>query len=739
MEIFGNLIIYQKKGSGWYFKEIIRLEIHIVEYKPMRGGSYIPLPEFITKKKSIINIQNKDNKCFLWSILRYLHPVQMNEVRLTDLRDYENDLNFKQINFPVKVKDITKFENQNSDLPGINVFSVNDNNKIYPLRINQKDCQKSIDLFLYSEDEKQHYSLIKNFSRLVRSQITKDTTRKLHICKKCLSHYTKEELLKNHISYCSKNETVAVKMPTKNTILKFQNHHKKLPIPFTIYADFECFTIPVNSCQPNPDKSFTQGYQKHEPSGYCLYLKALDGLNTNFKPIVYTKKIPDEDISKKFIKHVVKLTHKIYQDYYKKPKPYNLTTEEEKDYQSATKCHICEQKLFRDKKINKILKVRDHCHFTGEYRGTAHNECNLKCRKPLILPVIFHNLQGYDAHLFIKQLAKISGDLTSIPSTEEKYITFSKYITVDQYYSKNKGKFLPKKFEIRFIDSFKFLSTSLANLVENLQSSDFKNLNKAIKNNSSLLTRKGVYPYDYVTSINKLKETKLPSKEAFYSKLLDQEISDEDYQHAIKVSNTFNCQTLQDYHDLYLTTDVLLLADVFENFRKTCLKYYKLDPCHYYRAPGLAWDACLKETNQNLELLKDYDMLMMFERGIRGRITHISKRYAEANNKYMKDYNPNKPSSFIPYLDANGLYAWAMSQKLPTHGFKWINVDKSSVLKLLEKKDTNQGFIFQVDLDYPSSLWKSHNDYPFAPERIKIDKVDKLICSFLPKELCVTL
>ena len=348
--------------------------------------------------------------------------------------------------------------------------------------------------------------------------------------------------------------------------------------------------------------------------------------------------------------------------------------------------------------------------------------------------MIFHNLQGYDAHLFIKQLAKISGDLTSIPSTEEKYITFSKYITVDQYYSKNKGKFLPKKFEIRFIDSLKFLQTSLANLVSNLQPSDFKNLNRVINHNVSLLTRKGVYPYDYVTSIDKFKETKLPSKEDFYSKLYDEEISDEDYQHALKVWNTFNCQTLQDYHNLYLQTDVLLLADVFENFRKTCLKYYKLDPCHYYTVPGLAWDACFKETKQEIQLLKDYDILMMFEQGTRGGISHISKRYAEANNKYMKDFDETKPSTFIQYLDANNLYGSAMSQKLPTHGFKWIDVDKTSVLKLLEKKDTNQGFIFEVDLEYPSSLWKSHNDYPLAPERIKIDKVDKLICSFLPKK-----
>ena len=155
---------------------------------------------------------------------------------------------------------------------------------------------------------------------------------------------------------------------------------------------------------------------------------------------------------------------------------------------------------------------------------------------------------------------------------------------------------------------------------------------------------------------------------------------------------------------------------------------------------GLAWDACLKETKQNLQLLKDYDMLMMFEKVIRGGISHISKRYASANNKYMKDFDETKPSSFIQYLDANNLYGWAMSQKLPTHGFKWIDVDKSKVLKLLEKKDTNQGFIFEVDLDYPESLWDSHNGYPLAPEKINFDKIDKLICSFrLKKALCSSL
>ncbi|XP_073228494.1 uncharacterized protein [Porites lutea] len=391
----------------------------------------------------------------------------------------------------------------------------------------------------------------------------------------------------------------------------------------------------------------------------------------------------------------------------------------------------------------KTDKVRDHCHFTGQYRGAAHNSCNLQCRKPMILPVIFHNFQGYDAHLFIKQLACLPGDLNCIPSTEEKYISFSKKIKVAEYKSKITGEMVSLNFEVRFIDSLKFLQSSLANLVGNLQPEDFINTKKIFKKNVDLITRKGVYPYDYVSSLEKLSEKKLPPKEEFYSYLNDEGISDDDddYQHAIKVWNTFNCETIRDYHNLYLKSDVLLLADVFENFRKTCLHHYNLDPAHYYTSPGLAWDACLKETGQELELLYDYDMLMMFEQGIRGGITHISKRYSEANNKYMKDYNPDKESTFIQYLDANNLYGWAMLQSLPTHGFKWMcDLTKETVIDILEKTNHSmsnlgkKGYIFEVDLEYPEKLWTSHNDYPLAPEKMIVNGVEKLICHFKPRK-----
>ena len=392
-------------------------------------------------------------------------------------------------------------------------------------------------------------------------------------------------------------------------------------------------------------------------------------------------------------------------------------------------CHICEKDLLVCKETGEIFKVRDHCHFTGKYRGAAHNQCNLNCRKPLILPVVFHHLQGYDSHLFIKQLAKVKGELSCI-QLKKSIFHFLKKLKLLNTISERMGQ--------HYQPNSKFVLLILSSFFKHHLLILFQIFNQQISKILILISKKTHHFYPgrvviHMIMFHRLIFSKKP-KDLFYSKLYDENISEENYQHVIKVWDSFNCKTIQYYHDIYLKSDVLLLADVFENFRKTCLKHYKLDPCHYYTAPGLAWDACLKETKQNLELLKDYDVLMMFERGIRGGITHISKRYAEANNKYMKNYNPDKPSSYIQYLDANNLYGWAMSQKLPTHGFKWIDYDKTKILDLLKKKrDTNKGYVFEVDLEYPKKLWKSQNDYPLAPEKIKVDNVEKLICSFKPK------
>ena len=188
-----------------------------------------------------------------------------------------------------------------------------------------------------------------------------------------------------------------------------------------------------------------------------------------------------------------------------------------------------------------------------------------------------------------------------------------------------------------------------------------------------LLLRKGVYPYEYIDSWEKFNKGKLPPKKAFYSRLNMKGISDEDYKHAQQVWGIMKKKTLGCYHDMYLKTDVLLLADVFEKFRDTRFQQYKLDPAHFYSAPGLAWKAALKITGIELELLTDIGILLMFEKGICGGITQAVKRYCKGNNKYMGDlFKPEELSKFLQYLDANSLYGWAMCLKLPTKGFKWV-------------------------------------------------------------------
>ena len=235
-----------------------------------------------------------------------------------------------------------------------------------------------------------------------------------------------------------------------------------------------------------------------------------------------------------------------------------------------------------------------------------------------------------------------------------------------------------------------------------------------------LMVRKGVYPYDYMDSFDKFND-KLPRKEEFYSILNDEHISDEDYEHAQDVWNTFSLKNMGEYHDLYLQSDILLLADVFENFRKTCLEYYKLDPCHYFTSPGLSWDAMLKMTDIKLELMTDIDMFQFIEKGLRGRISYIANRYGIANNKYMKKYDDKAPSKYIMYLDTNNLYGWAMSQYLPTGGFRWMTEKQIDNIDLAKyKEDSKKGLILEVDLEYPEELHDLHNDYPLAPEKIKV-------------------
>ena len=224
-------------------------------------------------------------------------------------------------------------------------------------------------------------------------------------------------------------------------------------------------------------------------------------------------------------------------------------------------------------------------------------------------------------------------------------------------------------------------------------------------------------------SFEKFDQTELPTKDQFYSVLNDQHITNDEYDHARKIWKAFNIKTMGEYHDLYLKSDMLLLADVFENVRKTCVEYYKLDPCHYFTSPGLSWDAMLKMTNIKLELMTDVDMFQFIEQGMCSGVSCITNRYGKANNKYMKEYDEKAPLKYIMYLDANNLYGWAMSQCLPTGNFKWMSEKEIKKINLGKYgADSKKRLILEVDLEYPQELHDLHNDYPLAPEKVKVSK-----------------
>ena len=717
---------FQNKGSGWQFEGVVSFDINVDPYKPLGGSSYFPLPAKLAAKKAIINVQNKkDNECFKWAVTSAVYPREKNPQRLnSEMEKNSERLNWKGIDFPTPLTQIARFGKQNPY--SINVFGWT-GGSVYPLRISKHTNERCIDLVLLSNNENQHYCWIKNMSALTASQINKHKGKR-HVCKYCCNSFQLEMSLQKHVEYCSKQKAVKINMPGKGTMLSFKNHDRKMRVPFVVYADFEAFPEGISTCSPHDEKSYTNQYQKHKPCGFCYYIKCSH--DEVFPPLLrhYTIKKKDENIGKIFVEKLEKDITEIYRKF-KFKKNMRITQEEEQDFQKETVCHICERLINDD-------KVRDHCHLTGKYRGAAHNGCNLNYKLPKFYPVIFHNLSGYDTHMFIKDLAETKGGIDCIARTEEEYISFSKTIVVDTFLKEEEGRencFEPAyrtvrvevKRQIRFIDSFRFMPSSLAKLAGNL--TRHENLSKYFAGEElELVRRKGVYPYDYMNSFEGLGETCLPPIECFYSKLNDKDVSTDDYEHAHKVWDVFGMKTMRDYHDLYLKTDILLLADVLEEFRNVCLDNYQLDPAWYYTSPGLAWDACLKMTQVNLELLHDQDMLLMIEKGIRGGVSMVTKRHGVANNKYMKTHDKESPSKHIIYLDANNLYGWAMSKKLPTHGFRWMTTQQLENWRY-------HPCILEVDLVYPHDLHDLHNDYPLAPEQLLMNGVEKLIPNFYNK------
>lgn len=673
------------RGSGWVLQECSFIEVNVAKYRPLEGSSYISLPPEIVKRRAVLNIRNqKDNKCFLWSVLASLHPCENNQNRVEKYKRFENELNLTGITFPMKITQISKFEKLNN--LSINVFR-NENGDIFPIHLSTNRAgTHHCNLLLISKGEIQHYCLIKNMSRLL-TYLTRHRSASYY-CDFCLHRFCTRDLLLDHVQYCKEHKHQKIIMPSdKDSILKFKSIHMMHQIPYVIYADFECILVKNTS----NSSTHTETDAHHIPCGYCYVIIDSEGKCVK-PPVVYH----GEKAAEKLIQSLL-VEEKMIKDLLKVNRSMNITPEENEVFLNETHCFVCEQPLNDD-------RVRDHCHLSSNYRNALHSSCNLNYKLIKKIPVIFHNLKGYDSHHIIKALSQAKNKKVScIASNSEKFITF-------------------QIGDLQFLDSFQFLPASLDKLVSNMVENEFHVLSSQITPELlPLVRRKSDYPYEYFDSMEKFDETTLPPRENFYNSLIEEHISESDYHHACILFKSFNMRNLKDYHNLYVKTDTLLLADVFEKFRRLCLSNYKIDPCHVYTAPGLAWQACLKMTKVELELLTDPTMHLFIEKGIRGGVSMISNRYAKANNKLAGDYNPDIPTSYIIYLDMNNLYGLAMMSYLPVKNFHW-----SSNLELSEKDiqslpdEGEDGMIFEVDLEYPSEIHDLHNDLPVAPEQITV-------------------
>ena len=473
-EVIKRIDEFFKFGSGDRIYKILELDVNIIKINKISAKSYINLPNYIKYKKSCINPKNKDdNECFKWAILAGLIYQDNEKIkdlqRISKLKKYEDkyNLKFDGIKFPININDIEKFEKMNK----INIYVmgyevIKNKFDFYTIKKTKNKYLKTIDLLLIEEDDKKHYVYISNLSGLIVSGLTK-YQKKVILCRNCLNHFYDKDKYEYHLKMgCEEHLSTKIIMPTEEEkIIEFKNYSKMNKYPFVIYADFE--TLNTNNEQKLGNK--TKIYGEHKPISYCFKIVCKDG--REYEPIIYK----GLDCVEHFIKNIMKVSEKILEEM-KENKQIIMTIEQEKEFNKAKKCIYCNKDLKDD-------RVRDHDHFTSEYRGPAHNECNLLSRKPNKIPVFFHNLKGYDGHLIVKAVDNEIKKINCIPTNSERYISFSLN-------------------QLEFKDSFQFMASSLEKLSNYLKDDEMKHLRKYFNDDDkfNLLRKKGVFPYEWFDS-----------------------------------------------------------------------------------------------------------------------------------------------------------------------------------------------------------------------------------------------
>ena len=679
------------EGAGWNVQGINHLKIYFHKTNPINGMTYKKFP---IRTNSILNIQNNDTYCFLWSILASIHPVDKDPHRVSKYIPYQNELNINDIDFTngLKITDINKFENLNNQL-SINVFeyTTDEENdyKLVPLYISKNiENRRIIDLILY----KNHYILLKKLHVFIGKHDN------IYVCRNCLSSYSVQSELTIHKKLCG-NKNKSVYIPSKESHVKWNKYYQKMPIYSIIIADFEARNEPINN-QDN-DTSKTIDVCKQIPS--CNGFYVINKINNLAIKMDYYKSSFGENNVKWFLNKISNIEFQMGEFFKQNLKP-KITTKSEKSFLKSNNCWLCDNNF---ENIND--KVRHYCKMTGRYLGAAHQTCIDYVNKVNLhkfIPVLYHNFSKYDCHMFFNELinSKVyTNNISIIPRTNEEYM------------SVNYGC-------IKFLDSMRFLTTSLEKLTESLKDEDYIHLKRHFPNHWMLLKNKLAYPYefyktleDYEKPIEELLES---GNEAYFSKTKNKIPDQEEIDRTNQIIKLFNIKNGKELTELYNKADVILLADIFEKFIEVSKTEFGINPLYNISLPGTTWSNGLKYTKIELELIKNVDLFQMFESGIRGGISGVfGDRYIESDN-----------NTVLLHVDMNNLYGFAMLCHLPTGNFQIYEnncITESFINKVLDTHDcSNTGYVLIVDLMYPDNIKYKTKNFPLCPENITIDPVN---------------
>ncbi|KYN15203.1 hypothetical protein ALC57_12578, partial [Trachymyrmex cornetzi] len=494
----------------------------------------------------IINVPSTDNACFAWSVVAALHPAQKNVERESSYSHYSSVLNLQDIQFPMTLSQIKKFEALN-DI-SINVYAIEKG--IVPIRLTDRKRSKHVNLLYVKNDSVQgHFALIKDLSRLVGSQINRKGHKK-YFCDRRLHYFDSSAKLEMHSEDCEKINDCAIRLPSKDD--------KKERVPFVVYADLECALERIDS--DSQSATHTVGYYVQ-----CSYDSSLSGYRFR----------RDKDCIAWFAEELRQLAHIVQSVISANVPMADFTFDDWEKFNSVSHCHVCEKPFTPDDTrslpSHRAIQRPRALKLQSKLQRFALHTCS-----PSYI-IIYYPVTTFI--LLSRKLQPRMKDVDLLPVTKEKYISFTKHVDSTKIDQKN-------CVQLRFIDSYRFLASSLDKLSSFLNNDKLRVLRREFSHlseeNFYLLTRKGVFPYEYIDCSEKLNELCLPSRESIYSSLTDSTVSESDYAHAVNVWQRFSIQTLAEYSDLYLKTDVLLLADVFENFRDSCIASYGLDSAYYY-------------------------------------------------------------------------------------------------------------------------------------------------------------